>query len=103
MEACAACGGVGYGHRESGIGYVDDGVPCSCNPDGVPKEPGSFAPKPERTVTMAWADAPGHSGPDDRPLSPTEAGFSPAQVEAQRRIDAAKEARMTSTEIGGES
>lgn len=92
MKACPTCGGVGYGSRGP-QGFEDTGLPCpSCNPDAEPREPGSFAPKPEPRKTFSWADAPGRSGPNDRPQTPAEAGFSPQQVAAQRARDAAAEA-----------
>ena len=67
QAACKKCSGVGWG-SVGPTGYVDDGVPCStCQPDGVPKEPGSFAAKPERHTTLSWVDAQGRTNADTEP------------------------------------
>jgi hypothetical protein len=90
-RACTACNGVGFGAIGPN-GFEDTGVPCpTCNASADPKPPGSYAPKPAPKATVAWVDAPGKSGADDRPLSAAEAGFSPAEIARQRAIDLAKE------------
>ena len=94
-RACASCNGTGFGSVGDG-GYEDTGLPCrSCNESTAPREPGSFAPKPEPKSTVSYVD--GDPGPGAAPTgaagSPAEAFFPPVQIAAQRAVDARAERR----------
>jgi hypothetical protein len=89
-RACATCGGMGFGCIGP-TGYVDDGKPCvSCNPNGVPKGPGSFAPTADVKTGVDWVDGVGRSSPEDTGEG-ADAFFAPQQIAAQRAADAVQE------------
>jgi hypothetical protein len=57
MEACAACGGIGYGSRGPN-GYVEGGPCKSCNPQGD----GRYLPAPPEQKSTAEVIEEGSDG-----------------------------------------
>jgi hypothetical protein len=88
-EAHKPCAGTGYGHVDE-HGYVDTGVPCSCNPSGEPKEPGTFSKKPGNPwVTVAVIDdSNAVRDPEEKGEGP-EGLFNPSEIAARNAADLA--------------
>jgi hypothetical protein len=89
------CAGTGWGHVDE-HGYVDTGVPCSCNPNGDGKPPEPKKPGNPWVTVAVLDDDTAVRDPNEEGQGP-EGLFSPSQIAARNAADLAAMARERKT------